>query len=64
MDAAARRAVRDAGYEHACAVEATTTEIGLMALPRMYIGQQDDAARMAAKRLLYRGRIALRGRSS
>jgi len=30
----------------------------------MYIGQQDDAARMAAKRLLYRGRIALRGRSS
>jgi peptidoglycan/xylan/chitin deacetylase (PgdA/CDA1 family) len=64
MDAAARRAVRDAGYEHACAVEATTTEIGLMALPRMYIGQQDDAARMAAKRLLYRGRIALRGRRS
>jgi hypothetical protein len=39
-------------------------EAGLMALPRMYIGQQDDAARMAAKRLLYRGRIALRGRSS
>jgi hypothetical protein len=35
-----------------------------MALPRMYIGQQDDAGRMAAKRLLYRGRIALRGRSS
>jgi peptidoglycan/xylan/chitin deacetylase (PgdA/CDA1 family) len=64
MDAAARRAVRDAGYEHACAVEASTAEIGLMALPRMYIGQQDDAARMAAKRLLYRGRIALRGRSS
>jgi len=64
MDAAARRAVRDAGYEHACAVEASTAEMGLMALPRMYIGQQDDAARMAAKRLLYRGRIALRGRSS
>jgi peptidoglycan/xylan/chitin deacetylase (PgdA/CDA1 family) len=64
MDAVARRAVRDAGYEHACAVEASTAEIGLMALPRMYIGQQDDAARMAAKRLLYRGRIALRGRSS
>jgi peptidoglycan/xylan/chitin deacetylase (PgdA/CDA1 family) len=64
MDAAARRAVRDAGYQHACAVEASTAEIGLMALPRMYIGQQDDAARMAAKRLLYRGRIALRGRGS
>jgi len=64
MDAAARRAVRDAGYEYACAVEASTAEIGLMALPRIYIGQQDDAMRMAAKRLLYRGRIALRGRRS
>ncbi len=62
MDAAARRAVRDAGYEYACAVEASTAEIGLMALPRMYVGQQDDAVRMTAKRLLYRGRIALRGR--
>jgi peptidoglycan/xylan/chitin deacetylase (PgdA/CDA1 family) len=62
MDAAARRAVRDAGYEYACAVEASTADMGLMALPRMYIGQQDDAVRMTAKRLLYRGRIALRGR--
>jgi peptidoglycan/xylan/chitin deacetylase (PgdA/CDA1 family) len=62
MDAAARRAVRDAGYEHACAVEASMPEIGLMALPRIYVGQQDDAMRMAAKRLLYRGRIALRSR--
>jgi peptidoglycan/xylan/chitin deacetylase (PgdA/CDA1 family) len=62
MDAAARRAVRDAGYEYACAVEASTAEIGLMALPRLYVGQQDDAVRMTAKRLLYRGRIALRGR--
>jgi peptidoglycan/xylan/chitin deacetylase (PgdA/CDA1 family) len=62
MDAAARRAVRDAGYEHACAVEASLPEMGLMALPRIYVGQQDDAVRMAAKRLLYRGRIALRGR--
>jgi len=60
MDAASRRAVRNAGYEYACAVEASTADIGLMALPRMYIGQQDDAARMAAKRLVYRGRIALR----
>ena len=51
-----------AGYDYACAVEASMAETGLMALPRIYIGQQDDAARMAAKRLLYRGRIALRGR--
>ena len=64
MDAAARRAVRDAGYEYACAVETSTADMGLMALPRMYIGQQDDAVRMTAKRLLYRGRIALRGRRS
>ena len=63
MDAAARRAVRDAGYEYACAVEATTAEIGLMALPRLYVGEQDDARRMAVKKLLYRGRIALRSRS-
>ena len=62
MDAAARRAVREAGYDHACAVEASKPEIGLMALPRIYVGQQDDAMRMAAKRLLYRGRIAMRSR--
>jgi peptidoglycan/xylan/chitin deacetylase (PgdA/CDA1 family) len=62
MDAAARRAVREAGYDHACAVEASKAEIGLMALPRIYVGQQDDAMRIAAKRLLYRGRIALRSR--
>ena len=63
MDAAARRAVRDAGYEYACAVEASTAEIGLMALPRLYVGEQDDPRRMTVKRLLYRGRIALRSRS-
>lgn len=62
MDAAARQAVREAGYDHACAVEASKAEIGLMALPRIFVGQQDDAMRMAAKRLLYRGRIALRSR--
>ena len=62
MDAAARRAVRDAGYEYACAVEASLPEIGLMALPRIYVGQQDDATRMGAKRLLYRSRIVLRSR--
>jgi hypothetical protein len=62
MDAAARRAVRDAGYEYACAVEATTAEIGLMALPRLYVGEQDDARRMTVKRLLYRARIAMRSR--
>jgi peptidoglycan/xylan/chitin deacetylase (PgdA/CDA1 family) len=62
MDAAARRAVRDAGYDYACAVEAPVADIGLMALPRIYVGQQDGAARMAVKRRLYRGYIAVRGR--
>jgi peptidoglycan/xylan/chitin deacetylase (PgdA/CDA1 family) len=62
MDAASRQAVRDAGYEYACAVEASTAEIGLMALPRLYVGEQDDPRRMAVKRLLYRGRIAMRSR--
>jgi peptidoglycan/xylan/chitin deacetylase (PgdA/CDA1 family) len=62
MDAASRQAVRDAGYEYACAVEASTAEIGLMALPRLYVGEQDDTRRMTVKRLLYRGRIAMRSR--
>jgi peptidoglycan/xylan/chitin deacetylase (PgdA/CDA1 family) len=62
MDAAARRAVRDSGYTYACAVETPRSELGLMALPRIYVGQRDSAVRMAAKRRLYRGYIAIRGR--
>jgi peptidoglycan/xylan/chitin deacetylase (PgdA/CDA1 family) len=61
MDAAARRAVRDAGYDYACAVHAPISVIGLMALPRVYVGQHDGAARMAVKRFLYRGYIAAKG---
>jgi len=62
MDAAARFAVRDAGYDYACAVQTPMSELGLMALPRVYVGQSDDARRMAAKRLLFRGYIAVKGR--
>jgi len=62
MDAAARQAVRDAGYEYACAVRASVADIGLMALPRVYVGRQDRAARMSAKRFLYKAYIALKGR--
>jgi peptidoglycan/xylan/chitin deacetylase (PgdA/CDA1 family) len=62
MDSAARRAVRAAGYDYACAVQASLAEIGPAALPRFYVGQRDDGARMTAKWLLYRGRIALRRR--
>ncbi len=62
MDAAARQAVRDAGYDYACAVQTPMSELGFMALPRIYVGQRDGARRMAAKRLLFRGYIAVKGR--
>jgi peptidoglycan/xylan/chitin deacetylase (PgdA/CDA1 family) len=64
MDAEARQAVRDTGYDYACAVEAPAADIGLMALPRIYIGQRDGAARMAVKRRIYRNYIAWRGRQT
>ena len=64
MDAAARQAVLAAGYDYACAVETPLAALGLTALPRIYAGQQDTASRMAAKRLLYRGYIAVRGRKA
>ena len=59
MDAAARRAVRDGGYDYACAVRAPREALGLMALPRVYVGQRDGPARLTAKRLLFR-RIAVK----
>jgi len=62
MDAAARQAVRDAGYSYACAVDAPRHALGPLALPRIYAGPRDTAARMTAKRYLYRGYIAYRGR--
>jgi hypothetical protein len=60
MDEPARRAVSEAGYDYGCAVDASLAEIGPTSLPRFYVGQADDAPRLAAKRILYRGRIALR----
>ncbi len=62
MDAAARQAVHEAGYSYACAVEAPRHALGYLALPRIYAGPKDTAARMTAKRRLYRGYIAYRGR--
>ena len=62
MDGAARQAVDDAGYAYACAVEAPPRALGSLALPRIYAGPKDTAARMTAKRHLYRGYIAYRGR--
>lgn len=61
MDAAARRAVHGAGYDYACAVQTPLADLGLMALPRVYVGQQDGGARMTLKRFLYRGYIAVKG---
>jgi peptidoglycan/xylan/chitin deacetylase (PgdA/CDA1 family) len=62
MDAAARHAVLDAGYDYACAVRSPMTEFGLLSLPRVYVGQRDSARRLAAKRLLFRGYITVKGR--
>jgi peptidoglycan/xylan/chitin deacetylase (PgdA/CDA1 family) len=62
MDAAARGAVRDAGYAYACAVETPLRELGFLALPRIYAAKRDGAARMTAKRYLYRGYIGIKGR--
>jgi peptidoglycan/xylan/chitin deacetylase (PgdA/CDA1 family) len=62
MDAAARRAVRDAGYDYACMVATPTSQLGLMALPRIYVGQRDGTGRMTVKRLLFGGYVAIKGR--
>ncbi len=62
MDATARQAVRDAGYDYACAAMTPMTELGFMALPRMFIAECDGDTRMAAKRLLFRPYFAVHGR--
>jgi peptidoglycan/xylan/chitin deacetylase (PgdA/CDA1 family) len=62
MDSAARHAVRDAGYDYACAANTPMTELGLVTLPRMFIAECDGDIRMAAKRLLFRPYFAVHGR--
>ena len=62
MDEAARYAVGAAGYEYACAVETPRSSLGPLALPRMYVGQRDSAARMTIKRRLHKGYVAIKGR--
>jgi peptidoglycan/xylan/chitin deacetylase (PgdA/CDA1 family) len=61
MDAAARRAVKDAGYDYACSVETPLADLGLDALPRIEFFQNDGPGRMAAKRLFFRSYTAARG---
>jgi len=62
MDTAAEQAVRDAGYDYACAWLTPMTELGLMTLPRMFIAECDGNIRMAAKRLLFRPYFVIHGR--
>jgi peptidoglycan/xylan/chitin deacetylase (PgdA/CDA1 family) len=62
MDEAARYAVGAAGYEYACAVETPLAQLGPLALPRIYVGQRDSAARMTVKRRLHKGYVAMKGR--
>lgn len=61
MDAAARQAVRDAGFDHACAVETPIADLGLMALPRIIFSQRDDGRRMRAKKVFFTSYTAYRG---
>lgn len=61
MDAAARQAVRDAGYDYACSVETPVSSLGIMALPRVTFYERDGAARMAAKKLFFRSYTAALG---
>ena len=63
MDAAARAAVRAAGYRYACAVNTPPPQFSMFALPRVYVGQVDSALRLDAKRLLYRPSMAMKGRN-
>ncbi|WP_395293889.1 polysaccharide deacetylase family protein [Kitasatospora hibisci] len=69
VDLAATLAVRDAGYDYACAI-AHSPLTGRYALPRCYVGDRDGAWRLRAKRgrhrlrdtvtELRRGRLAAR----
>jgi peptidoglycan/xylan/chitin deacetylase (PgdA/CDA1 family) len=61
MDAAARQAVRDAGYDYACSVETPMGSLGIMALPRITFYQRDRVGRMAAKKLFFRSYTAALG---
>jgi peptidoglycan/xylan/chitin deacetylase (PgdA/CDA1 family) len=61
MDGSARQAVRDAGYEYACAVETPLSALGIVAVPRIIFGQRDGSGRMAAKTMFFRSYTAARG---
>lgn len=61
MDASVRLAVRDAGYSYACAVETSMADLGIMALPRITLGQRDSSKRMTIRRTFFKGYTATKG---
>ncbi|GAA4868938.1 polysaccharide deacetylase family protein [Kitasatospora terrestris] len=60
IDLPATLAVRDAGYEYACAIQHSELT-GRFALPRCYVGDRDGAWRLRAKHGRHRWRDALTG---
>lgn len=52
LDARSVAAVRDAGYDYACAIDPGPLT-GVHALPRVHIGEQDNALRLHLKRRLH-----------
>lgn len=58
VDHSARAAVREAGYDYACAVSPHGAP-GRFALPRVGVGQADGPTLMTAKRVLYRPRFSV-----
>jgi putative peptidoglycan lipid II flippase len=60
VDLPAARAVRDAGYDYACAIQHSALT-GRFALPRCYVGDRDGALRLIAKHGRHRWRDAVTG---
>ncbi|MER8044887.1 polysaccharide deacetylase family protein [Streptomyces sp. NPDC094032] len=52
VDARVVRAVREAGYRHACAIDPGPLS-SVFALPRVHVGEADTSRRLTAKRLLH-----------
>ncbi|MGW6742602.1 polysaccharide deacetylase family protein [Streptomyces sp. NPDC055025] len=55
VDARVVAAVRDAGYTYACAISPGALT-GMLALPRVHVGERDTGARLLLKRRLHRWR--------